>query len=1017
MLRPSPTRPLLALILTTLLYQGATLRTSQVRADDQAQRNWFEAKIRPVLVERCLACHSQQAGKAKGGLQLDNRASLLSGGDSGPAVVPGDPAASPLLQALTGDGLQRMPPDQPLPASTIDDFRAWIAQGAFDPRDTASKTRPTASGPWWSLLPVRSPSIPLGLPPDGWNRSSIDAFLLTRLNAAGLTPSNEADRRTLIRRLSFDLLGLPPTPEEIDAFQVDPAPDAYERLVDRLLASPHYGERSARLWMDLVHFAETHGHDQDRIRPNAWPYRDYLIRAFNADLPYQQFIEQQIAADVLFPQQPDTIEALGFLAAGPWDESSLRDIREDTLDREIGRYLDRDDMIATTMSTFISTTVHCARCHDHKFDPVSQADYYGLQAVFAGVDRADRSFDRDLQNGQRRREITGKLQAVEQGNPAALANLLEDKAYQPVQHWADSLQARAERWLVIKPDTLNSSSGCSFEPQDDASYLVTGNRPAKEITTISTAVSVPSLTAVRLEAMNDDRLPSKGPGRNENGNLHLTEVKIFLTFPDGGHEARPVRISKAQADFQQEGWGIAAAIDGNPQTAWGIFPSVARSHEAVFELAEDLIVPPGAKLSIELQQTFPENHPIGRFRISVSGAERPATLVALPPELDSAVRTPEPLRTPAQKQTLALAYWTAEWKQQLTALPPASMVYAGAADFAPDGSHKPAGRPRPIKILKRGDIKQPGDAALPGALQCIAELPGQFALPNPEDESARRKALALWISSPHNPLTWRSIVNRVWQQHFGRGIVDTPSDFGRMGSIPTHPELLDWLAATFRDQDAGSLKSLHRRIVTCSAYRQSVRTDPAAANLDAENRLLWRGNRRRLDAESVRDAILHASGSLDQRMGGPSVQHFKLSPGVHVTPVVDYTAYDWSNPGSGRRSVYRFLFRTLPDPFMEVLDAADGSQLTETRGESVSPLQSLVMLHNAFIQHFSLRMANNLQASSPDLEPQIDLAFQRLFGRAPEGDEQTSWQTIARKHGLAEACRGLLNTNEFLFVD
>ena len=984
-------------------------------ADDAALRNQFEAKIRPVLLEKCVQCHSLESGKSKGGLRVDDRKSLILGGDSGPAVVPGDPDASLILQALRGNGLRKMPPDAPLPESTIEDFRSWIATGAFDPRE-AAEARPTrTSGPWWSLQPVTRPVVP-ALPQVQTNpRSSIDAFLLARLQQAGLQTNPEADRITLIRRLSFDLLGLPPTPEEIESFVQDDRPTAYERLVDRLLASPHFGERSARLWMDLVHFAETHGHDQDRIRPNAWPYRDYLIRTFNADLPYAQFIQQQIAADTLAQNDPGAIEALGFLASGPWDESSLRDIREDTLDREIGRYLDRDDMIATSMSTVVSTPVHCARCHDHKFDPVSQADYYGLQAVFAGVDRADRAYDKDPANALRRKELSSQIQAIEHADSTRVSTLVDDRTKQHVEDWLMALKGRAEAWAILKPESVTSAAQTHYELQADGSYLATGNRPAKELTTLVASSPLALVSAVRLEVIPDDRLPGKGPGRNENGNLHLTEIRLFLVPAEPNAAPIPLAISRAIADFQQEGWGVAAAIDGNLQTAWGIYPAVGRPHEAVFELAADAPFPPGAHLKVELEQVFPENHPIGRFRLSLTGAARPVNLAMLPPELDSAVRVPAQERTERHLKTLVLTYL----REQLSALPAPNFVFAAAADFAPDGSHRPSGKPRPIRVLNRGDIKQPGAPARPGALQCVADLPGAFAQAeaDAEKESPRRAALAVWISDPRNPLTWRSIVNRAWQQHFGKGLVDTPSDFGRMGSLPTHAELLDWLTATFRDDDQGSLKQLRRRLVTSAAYRQSSASHSQAHTLDQDNRLLWRSNRRRLDAESLRDAVLLASGALDQRMGGPSVQQFKLSPGVHVTPVVEYPPYDWSSPGSARRSVYRFLFRTLPDPFMEVLDAADGSQLTETRGESVSPLQALTLLHNPFMLQFSQRMATDLQQHSSDPGEQISLAFQRLFGRRPDAVEQGQWREVAGQYGLASACLALFNTNEFLFLD
>ena len=375
----------------------AVVVASRTAADDRADREFFETRIRPILVQECYRCHSSEAGRPKANLRLDTSDGVRKGGDNGPAIVPGKPDESLLIQAIAQSGeIASMPPKKKLADGVVRDFRKWVELGAHDPRTSESAVATKLkSNPldWWSLKPITHPGVP---PREAagaeWIRTPIDAFIWAKLSDEHLVPAPDADRRTLIRRLTFDLTGLPPTAHEIDAFLSDERPDAYERLVDRLLASPHHGERLARHWMDLVHFAETHGHDQDRIRPNAWRYRDYLIESFNRDLPYSRFVREQLAADVLFPNEPRLTVALGFIAAGPWDESSLRDIREDSIDRQIGYYLDRDDMVATTMATFVSSTVHCARCHDHKFDPIAQADYYNLQAVFAGVDRANRAY-------------------------------------------------------------------------------------------------------------------------------------------------------------------------------------------------------------------------------------------------------------------------------------------------------------------------------------------------------------------------------------------------------------------------------------------------------------------------------------------------------------------------------------------------------------------------------------------------------------------------------------------------
>jgi hypothetical protein len=649
---------------------------------------------------------------------------------------------------------------------------------------------------WWSLRPIRKPPPPSvsSLQDASWVQTPIDRFILTKLHEKGLRPSPPADRRTLLRRVTFDLIGLPPTQDEIEAFLADPAANSYEKVVDRLLASPHYGERWARHWMDVVHYAETHGHDQDRPRPYAWPYRDYLIRAFNEDRPYARFAQEQIAGDVLFPDDPQGIVATGLLATGPWDESSLQSIMDDTADKRIAQYLDRDDMLSTVMSTFVSTTVHCARCHDHKFDPITQKDYYALQAVFAGVDKADRPYDADVRTARRRRELLGKN--------------------------------------------------------------------------------------TRLQT------------------LRNTAVAALLS--------------------------------------------------------------PAAQAAMYVRE----------------------------------------------KQVI----------EQLAALPPPSWVYAATSDFKPDGNFRPAKTPRPIHVLYRGDISKPRQEAAPGALACLAELQHHFRLTDPKNEGARRAALARWITDPKNVLTWRSIVNRVWHYHFGRGIVGTPNDLGRMGAAPTHPELLDWLAAEFQES-GGSLKRLHRLIVTSAVYRQSSRPQPSYAAIDADNHYLWRMNRMRLDAESVRDAVLRATGKLDLKMGGPSVKQFIQTPGIHVTPNVDYLNFDVDRPENYRRSVYRFLFRTLPDPFMDTLDCPDSSQLTPARNTSVSPLQALAMLNNRFMVRQSEHLAERAAKAGKDLPAQIRTVYQLALGREPTAKEVRSLAEYAGKHGLANACRIVLNSNEFLFVD
>jgi len=944
-----------------------------------------------------------------------------------------------------------------------------------------------AEPPHWAYQPLRAPSPPVTV--SAAPGHPVDAFIQARLAGSGLQPAPEADPRTLLRRLSFDLIGLPPTPEEMEQFERECAEEAklkttksgkqedrpgtedpvfkpsqantaYARAVDRLLASPRYGERWARHWMDAAHFAETHGHDQDRIRTNAWPYRDWLIHAFNADKPYARFVQEQVAGDVLFPDDPQATVALGFVAAGPWDESSLRDIREDTLDRQIGRYLDRDDMVSTVMSVFASTTVHCARCHDHKFDPIPTRDYYALQAVFAGVERANRTFDEDPAVHRHRQELLHRRRQLNRGD----TNLLFAPATRTeVAAWHARHLAEPVHWQTVAAHTFVSAGGADLARQADGSLLAGGKRPDRDTYTITAPAPESAVTAVQLELLPDESLPQRGPGRQpQNGNLHLTEFQLLL-FEPGTNAPLRLALVNPTADFNQDGWTIAHALDGNEKTAWGIHPQEGRAHRAVFELREPLRAPAGATLAFVLQQLHGEGHLVGRFRLSFTSAQGPVRV--LPAEIAELAGRPTEELPAAQWVKLASFALHEGISAELAKLPAPSMVYAAASDFVPDGSLKPSLYPRPVHVLRRGEITQPQEEVGPGALTCLGGLPARFKIPANAEEGARRAALAQWLTARDNPLTWRSIVNRVWHHHFGRGLVDTPNDFGRMGSAPSHPELLDWLAVWFRDEAKGSFKALHRLLVTSATYRQgSVAADirrltlpeargmvgrsesessgqsalahrptfpPAhlqpggvsqslltsAATADPDNRLFARMNRTRLDAECVRDAMLQISGRLDLRMGGPGDLQFDLQPGIHVTPRVDYAKFDVDSAAGRRRSVYRFLFRTLPDPFMNALDCPAGDQLTATRNNSVTVQQALALWNNAFAVRQAEHLAARLEAEATSVEAQLQRAFELALGRPATVGELADFTAHARQHGLANCCRLLFNSNEFVFVN
>ncbi|HYG76173.1 MAG TPA: PSD1 and planctomycete cytochrome C domain-containing protein, partial [Planctomycetota bacterium] len=817
------------LAMSALALQAGELPPAAAREVD------FEKDIQPIFAKNCYSCHGPR--KQKGDYRLDLKASALKGGEH-VNIVPGKSAESPLIHLVaelkTGEV---MPPDgETLSNEQIGLLRAWIDQGAKWPEHLAGVAENKLD--WWSLRPLAKPQIP-AVPEaqKAFIRTPIDAFVLAAQSEKKLSPSPEADRRTLLRRLYFDLTGLPPTYEEVLAFEKDSSPDAYDRVVEKLLASPRYGERWARHWMDVVHFAETHGHDQDRIRPNAWPYRDYLIAAFNNDTPYARFIQEQLAADVLFPDEPQLTPALGFIAAGPWDESSLRDIREDSLCRQIGYYLDRDDMVMQTMSTFTSSTVHCARCHDHKFDPISQKDYYALQAVFAGLGRADRAYDPDPKIHAQRRSLLAVKNAIERKDAAQIEAQLQPPLKEELHAWTNrhraALRAKPE-WTVLEISRTLSQENVELLPQPDGSLLASGLTPDTDTYTFTVRTPLKGITGVRLELLPDESLPHKGPGRQiDNGNLHLSEFLVHAAPQDAPEKPQRIPVRRAVADFNQASWTIEHAIDGKMESAWGIFPETGKPHWAVFEFKEPL-KDNSASLTLTLQQNHGRKHVIGRLRLSVTNAPHPAGKSELPDAIGKLLLQDDAALSPAQKLEISAYFLKNKIEQQLAALPKPSLVYAGAKDFVADGTHRPVAKPRPVHELRRGDILKPGELARPGALSAISGLPGRFELADSNDEGQRRAALAKWISAPGNPLTWRSIVNRVWQYHFGRGLASMPNDFGRMGAPPTHPELLDFLAATFME-GGGSLKSLHRLIVHSAVYRQSSQHNAANAAIDSDN--------------------------------------------------------------------------------------------------------------------------------------------------------------------------------------
>ena len=966
-----------------------SLLSISAQADDL-----FSSQVLPILKDNCYECHSHEANKMKGGLTLDSRSGWANGGDSGPTIIPGKPEKSLLITAIRHeDSDYEMPPKKKLSDDEIAIITNWIKRGAPDPRDTQAKKIDTN---WWSLRPLNAVKPPISGHP-------IDAFIEEKLTQNNLNFAPPANRTALARRLFVDLHGCLPTPEEISTYVEDQNPQATKQLVNHLLASPRYGERWARHWLDTIHFADSHGCEHDEKRRHAWRFRDYVIERLNADVSWDNFIREQLAPDVFYPDEPQLAAGLGFIAAGPL-ELSRAGTAKHTFD-----YLDRDDIVTQTMAAFASTTANCARCHNHKFDPVSQEDYFALQAVFSGVGKGDIEFEPSQKLKTKRHHLQSLLSAATNKD---YSQLTQDR-YQPlIQSWITTHRKNNAFWHPLTLETFSSSGGASLTPQDDGSLLAHGHLPDQENYTLTTSLPLKKITALRLDVLEDDRHPKGGPGRAENGNFHLSEVSLKWFPPNAGTPVS-LKISRASADFDQEGWTSAQAIDGNLESGWAIYPKVDQSHHIVLELEEDFDVIPGGKLAITLKQLHPPKHIIGRFKLSATDAKDATAQPFSSDVINGLVKTADERTKNEQLAISAIAL--KEYAQEaLSKLPPKHTVY-GVSNFWSHAKKLAAYPPKPVHLLRRGDINKPQQEVGPGALSSLRHLPGRFALDDPNHEPARRAALADWIAHPENPLTWRSIVNRVWHYHFGKGLTNTPNDLGRMGTIPSHPELLDWLAIWFRDQAKGSLKALHKLILTSKTWQQSSLN--SAHKVDSTNQLLSHMRRQRLDAGAFRDSLLHLSGKLEFTMGGPGIEQFVKSAGHQGSKKLDYENFDWNSAHAARRSIYRVVWRGIPDPFMEALDFPDLGLLTPKRTSSVSSLQSLALFNNNFVLHSSQWLSDRAKKERQDLKSQIHRLIELLWLRPPNVKEQTLFKTYAQQHGLSALCRILINSNEFLFIE
>lgn len=971
----------------------------------------FDRQVAPLLAGRCLECHNP--GDKKGGLDLTTRDAALTGGEGGSSLEPGDAEASYLWQRVLAD---EMPPKKPLADAEKTLLEDWIRDGAAwgtTPIDRFRYTSGTRAGyDWWSLQPLSSTKVPSpkASSPTFAIRNPIDAFVLDKLNQQRLAPSTEADRRALIRRLSFDLLGLPPTPEEIASFVADTSADAYERLVDRLLASPHYGERWARHWLDVARFGESDGFEYDRLRPNAWVYRDWVVNALNDDLPYDEFARQQIAGDVLRPEDASATVASGFLVCGAHDAL----IPAGDIMRQIMRQDEMEDLVGTVAQTFVGLTANCARCHDHKFDPIRQSEYYQLASALAGVARGDRELPTlppaDASALQTQLAAArSELRAIEQPAISRVRAEREQagvKAVRPVAKLRWDFVASADSAPAI--DDVELLGGAAFSAEglvlnSQDAYAQTKPLPfAIREKTLEARMSLANLTqrggaAISLQTPGGDQFDAIVFGERQPGHWMAGSESFQRTRELGG-----TKETSAAGEFVHIAITYAANGDitcyrngivyGKPYNAGPPLPFDAGQSQIVFGL---------------------RHAPVGAGKL-LSGIVRDAAIydraltaeeVAATAGVPNQIVTDEQLfnhLSAGDRQTLnRLREQIKSLERQLD--PPRQKAFV-VTPVAAAVTHR----------LERGNPLTKGEVVTPGGIASLRGLPADFGLKADAPDKDRRQKLAEWITSPQNPLFARVMVNRIWHYHFGVGIVDTPNDFGFGGGRPSHPELLDWLAQRFIE-DGFRLKSLHRLIVVSSTYRQASLPNAAAMKVDAGGRLLWRFPPRRLEAEVVRDAVLAVSGELNLQRGGPGFQDFDLQNQANTAV---YVPRDVAQPEFQRRSLYRVWARGARHPLLDAFDCPDTTVTSPSRGVTTTPLQALSLFNNSFMlrmsQKFSERAAHETDGTLP---ASVDRLYRLALGRALADAERKRVESFAKEFGLPALCRALLNSNEFLYVE
>ena len=932
-----------------------------------------------------------------GGLRLDSR-QLALGGKS---IVRGNSSESHLYQRVAGLGDQpRMPMGgEALPAAQIALIKAWIDQGAEWPEGVGVAGAEVKKH--WAFIPPVLPSLP-AVQDSKWPINPIDYFVLARLEKEGLKPSPEADRVTLLRRLSLDLIGLPPTLEEIDAFLKDTSKNAYEKQVERLLNSPHYGERWGRIWLDAARYADSDGYEKDKQRW-VWFYRDWVIKSLNRDLPYNQFVIEQLAGDQLPNPTQDQIVATGFLRNSMINE-------EGGIDPEQFRMEAMFDRMDAVGKSILGITIQCAQCHNHKYDPLKQEEYYQIFAFLNNSYEANVAvYTPDQQ--MKRAEIYRKISEVE----AELQHRNPDWQEQ-MARWEEKVSHDQPEWIVIRPSVeADTAGGQKYLPMNDGSFLCQGYASTKHRVKLTVKTDVENITGFRLELMNDPNLPLGGPGRSLKGTGALTEFEVEAASEEAADKFTKVKMVNATADVNppetplepvfydktdraRVTGPISFAIDGKDETAWGIDVGAVRRNlprKAVFQAEQPVSNPQGNVLRIFLTENHGgwnsddnQTNNLGRFRLSITTAPNP-TADPVPQNVRAILAIPKDQRSPAQVQAV-FSYWRTtvpEWQE-------ANAKTDGMWRQHPESSSQlvlqARTEPRETHILTRGDFLKPAKAVTEG-------VPA-FLNPLPPNAPPTRLTFAKWIVDRQAPTTARAMVNRIWQSYFGIGIISTAEDLGRQCDPPSHPELLDWLAVEFMDR-GWSMKTVHRLIVTSATYRQSSKVTPELYARDPYNRLLSRGPRFRVDGELVRDIALSASGLLNPKIGGPSV--YPPAPEFLFVPPASYGPKNWyeaKGEDRYRRALYTFRFRSVPYPMLQVFDTPNGDMSCVRRSRSNTPLQALTMLNEPlFVETAQALALRTLQEGGETDQNRLTYAFRRCLSRTPTEQESAELLGLLNK--------------------